>query len=110
SFTTSCEIVNFENGFFMFIPVNSTVLGQSEDSKGKLRVARLKLDDLNIGDRIFTFATKRSVYRRLSKSNKRLEECFDILDLWRNALKNLYIECGEDLDVLERRLKAVKKD
>lgn len=109
-FTTACNIVNFEDGFFMFLPVHSTVLGQSEDNKGRLRVAKLKIDDLNVGDRVFTFIANRSVYRRLSKSNKELEKHFDKLELWRETLNKLYIECDEDLTALEKRLKAVKKD
>jgi len=109
-FTTACNIVNFEDGFFMFLPVGSTVLGQSEDNKGQLRVAKLKIDDLNIGDRVFTFIANRGVYRRLSKSNKELEKHFDKLELWRKILNSLYLECDEDLKILESRLKAVKKE
>lgn len=109
-FTTACNIVNFEDGFFMFLPVDSSVLCQSEDNNGRLKVAKLKIDDLNVGDKVFTFNSNRSLYRKLSKSNQELQQHFDKLDLWRETLKSLFTECDEELNTLESKLKMVKKD
>ncbi|MGJ1244090.1 MULTISPECIES: hypothetical protein [Sphingobacterium] len=109
-FTTPCNIVNLQDGFFMFLPVGSTILGQSEDNKGQLRVAKLKIDDLNIGDRVFTIIANRGLYRKLSKSNKELGKHFDKLELWREILHSLYLKCDGDLKTLENRLKAIKRE
>ena len=94
----------------MFLPVDSSVLCQSEDNKGRLKVAKLKIDDLNVGDRVFTFNSIEVFTESCRSQIQELQQHFDKLDLWRETLKSLFTECDEDLNILESKLKMVKKD
>lgn len=110
TFTSKSNILNFNDGTFMFLPIGSSVLAQIEDHSGKQKVRKLNIDNLKLGDKVFVPIKDRGVYRKISKTNQHIEQCFQQLELWKECLKKLFKECDENIELLERYLKDVKKE
>lgn len=110
TFTVKCDIINFEDGSFMFLPNGSKILAQSEDSKGILKVAKRSLRELSIGDRIFKYVKDRQAMRYMAKSNKLISNYFERLEYWKDVLERIYFQCNSDIDKVELLLKNTKRE
>ena len=109
SFTVKCDILNFDDGSFMFLPKSGTVLSEVEDSDGKLKIRNAKFNDLSVGLKIFKYKKDRSTYRKISRQNEEIEQSFIKLDLWKEVLERLYSSSHENINLLEELLLETKK-
>jgi hypothetical protein len=108
-FTVKCDILNFEDGSFMFLPKRSSVLAQSEDNQGETIIKETSFNDLNIGNKIFKYKKDRSTYREISKNDNKIKNCFEKLEIWKDALEKIYIASDNNLDSLEKLLNQTKE-
>ncbi len=100
-----CDIINFDNGTFMFLPKNGKLLAEIETESGDTRIKNSTFTELIVGLRIFKYERNRSAYREISKQNQELHSAFEELDKWKTALENLFFEAEENLAKLENELK-----
>lgn len=107
-YKVKCDIINFNDGSFMFLPKQSSVLTQS-DNDDKVTIGETLFNDLNIGDHIFKYKNDRSTYREISKNNKNIKICFEKLEGWKTALENLFVGSNKNMDDLEKLLLETKK-
>lgn len=107
SSTVKCDIINFDNGSFMFLPKQSSVLTQTVDSP-KTIIRETKFNDLNIGYKIFKYKKDRSAYREISKNDKNIKNCFEKLESWKTALENLFNLSNSNIEDLEKLLLETK--
>ncbi|MNQ88677.1 hypothetical protein D3C85_1039540 [compost metagenome] len=106
-YKVKCDIINFDDGSFMFLPKLSSVLTQSDNSD-KATIRETIFNDLNIGDHIFKYKKDRSTYREISKNNKDIKNCFERLEGWKTALENLFVVSNKNVDDLEKLLLETK--
>ncbi|HLF52567.1 hypothetical protein [Flavobacterium sp.] len=107
--TVKCDIINFDDGSFMFLPKRSMILAQSEDNQGKTTIKETSFNELNIGCKIFKYKKDRSTYREISKHDKKIEDCFEKLENWKYALESIYKSSEKNLDTLEKLLAETKE-
>lgn len=107
--TVKCDIINFDDGSFMFLPKQSTVLTQIEDSHGKTTISETKFNELNIGYKIFKYKKDRATYREISKNNNIIKACFEKLESWKIMLEQLSTDVNSNLDALEKYLLETKE-
>lgn len=110
TFTVKCDILNFEDESFMFLPHRSKILAQTEDNNGNLRISKRDLSELNIGDTIFKYVKDRHTMRDIAKSNRIISAHFDKLELWKNILENLFVKCDNSVNKLKLLLDKTKKE
>ena len=108
-FTVKCDILNFDDGSFMFLPKRSSVLAQSEDNQGGAIIKETSFNDLNIGNKIFKYKKDRSTYREISKNDNKIKYSFEKLEIWKDALEKIYIALDNNLDSLEKLLNQTKE-
>lgn len=109
AFKVKCNILNFDDGSFMFLPKRSSVLAQAENSQGGKSIIETNFDDLSIGYKIFKYKKDRSTYREISKNDNKIKECFEKLEIWKEALENVYNSLDNNLDSLEKLLNQTKE-
>ena len=110
TFTVKCDIINFEDGSFMFLPHRSKILAQTEDNNGRLKVSKRDLRELNIGDTIFKYVKDRHTMRDIAKSNQTILTHFDKLEFWKKILESLYIKCNNSIENLKLLLDRTKRE
>ena len=88
-YSVPCNIIRFDDGCFMFLPIQSNVLGEFENDKGNISVRKLKFKDLNIGLRIFKFKRDQINYMNLLQNNEEVERAANDLKVWRETLSML---------------------
>ncbi len=110
SFSVKCDIINFENGSFLFLPNSSKILAQTEDINGKLKVSKKAIGELNVGDKIFKYVKDRHAMRDIAKSNKTILSHLEKLEYWKITLEKLYIKCGSSVSKLKLLLDRTKKE
>jgi hypothetical protein len=108
SFSVKCHILNFDDGSFMFLPKGSTIMAQSEDNQGKTTINETNFNDLNIGFKIYKYKKDRSTYREISKNDKKIKDCFEKLEIWKDALEKVYKISDSNLETLELLLNQTK--
>ncbi len=109
SFKVKCNILNFDDGSFMFLPKQSTILAQVESNRGNIKINKNNFHDLNIGSKIFKYIKDRSTYREISKHDREIEGYFLKLERWKDILESLYNASNNNLDTLERLLSETKQ-
>lgn len=110
TFTVKCDILNFEDESFMFLPHGSKILAQTEDNNGNLKIAKRDSSELNIGDTIFKYVKDRHTMREIAKSNKAISNHFDQLEFWKGVLEQLYAKCDFDVNKLKLFLENTKEE
>lgn len=105
-YKVKCDIINFDDGSFMFLPKQSSVLTQTDGSEKAIR--EIKFNSLNIGDHIFKYKKDRGTYREISKNDKNVKNCFERLEIWRTALDNLFNTANKNMEDLEKLLLETK--
>lgn len=106
--SVKCDIINFEDDSFIFIPKGSTVLSEAETSTGTLKIKMQKTKDLTSGLRIFKYKRDKTAYRNISKRNAVVNVSFLILEYWKEILESLYSACNDDIYCLKSMLKETK--
>lgn len=86
----NCDILNFENGDFMFVSRGSKILCLSEDVKGRMKVFKKSADQFLPGDIVFRYIKDRTAYLGISKRDPEVSKSYKTLETWRNELSNLY--------------------
>ena len=110
SFTVKCDIINFDDGSFMFLPKQSTVLTQTENNIEKTTICERRFNDLNIGYKIFKYRKDRAANREISKNDLNIKSCFEKLESWKVELEKLFTTSNKNLDTLEQLFFATKKE
>ncbi|HZL09463.1 MAG TPA: hypothetical protein VFC65_05650 [Prolixibacteraceae bacterium] len=109
TFKVKCNILNFDDGSFMFLPKQSTILAQAENNQGKTKINKTNFHELNIGSRIFKYIKDRSTFRKISRHDKEVEGYFLKLERWKDILERLYTTSDNNLDTLEKLLSDIKQ-
>jgi len=104
-----CNILDFDDGSFMFLPKNSKVLAQIETDDGVLKFRNVSFSDLEIGFKVFRFKKDRKAFRELTKNNLMIKKAFQELELWRTLLINLYSENNMEIQKVEDLLLMTKE-
>ncbi len=106
--TVKCDIVNFNNGYFMFLPKGSSILSEVETTDGKITIRKMMFKEMSVGIRIFKYVKDRTAYREISRHNSEVKTAFSKLELWKEALGKTYKDVNEDIVGLEKILKETK--
>src|SRR5690606_12821634 len=110
-FTVKCDILNFTDGSFLFLPHRSRILAQTEDSNGKLKISQRALNELSIGDNIFKYIKDRQALRSMAKSSSVILAHLQKLEGWKDILEEVYtIKCNSNLNFLQSYLEKTKND
>ncbi len=110
TFLVKCDILNFNDGSFLFLPKNSRVLAQIETPSGKLKFKNALFSELEIGCKVFKYKKDRSGFRDLAKNNSLVRKALADLEIWKDSLLNIYVNSNKNLDVLTSMLSQIKID
>lgn len=86
----SANILNFRNGDWMYLPKGSKVLTVNLRTDGVLIIKKTKWNELKPRIQIIQYSLDNTVLRKIAKNKSQLYETFDDLNIWREALENLY--------------------
>lgn len=103
-----CNIVRFDDGCFMFLPSQSTVLSEYEGKKGN-SIKRLNFSDLAVGLRVFEYNRDQVNYEDILHGNKEIEEANKDLSIWHITLSNL-VHLFSSIGELSKYLKSIAAD
>lgn len=106
----NCDVLNFDDGSFMFLPKGSSILCQTEDIYGKPKVLKKSADQFFIGDLIFRYVKDRGVYFEISMRDKKVSKSYVDLKYWRDKLQSLYRDTDQNIKGLENLLMKTKQD
>lgn len=104
SYSVKCDILNFNDGSFLFLPKNSKVLAQIETDDGSLKIKNSLFSELEVGFKVFKYKKDRGDFRYLARNNSTIEKSFIELELWKKTLVDLYQANNSSLDDLEKLL------
>ncbi len=104
----NCDVLNFENGDFMFLCKGSTILCLSEDAQGKMKVFSKSTDQFIHGDVVFRYIKDRTAYLEISKRDREVGKSYELLETWKNVLQELYSRHGHSIKNLESFLTKQK--
>jgi len=104
TYMVKCNIVDFDDDQFMFVPHKSKVLTQIETSDGSVRFKRASFEELKVGYKIYEYKFNRTQRMGLLKRKLGSHEELKNLNLWRDYLEFLH---GELKVKLEDELSAV---
>jgi hypothetical protein len=102
------DVLNFEDGNFMFLAKGSKILCLSENSHGRIKVFKKGADQFLRGDIIFRYVKDRAAYLEISRRDPLISESYKELDFWKSVLQELYKNNNNDIRGLECFLKTVK--
>jgi hypothetical protein len=108
SFRVVCNVLNFRDGTFMFLPKNSKVLATLESKGGHARVSNFSFSELSAGSKVFKFKKDRSIYRELAQKSGSVYRSYIQLEIWRDCLSKISGECGGDLNKMLDQLSGCK--
>ena len=110
SYRVKCDILNFDDSSFLFLPKNSKVLAQIETEDGSLKFRNSSFSDLEIGFKVFKFKKDRKAFRELTKNNVIVKSAFHKLELWRTLLLKIYSENNKEIQKVEDILLLTKEE
>lgn len=108
SWKVNCDVLNFDDGSFMFLAKGSRILCLSEDLKGKPSVIKKTADQFFIGDIIFRYIKDRGAYVEISKRDPAVCKSSKHLDYWRLVLQSLHTENNLSIQDLKKVLNKTK--
>jgi hypothetical protein len=108
SYKVKCNILNFSDGSFLFLPKNSKVLAQVETDDGSLKFRNSSFSELEIGLSVFKYKKDRKDLRELAKNNSVIKKAFTELELWKTLLQKLYVDSNSVIDKVEDILLSTK--
>ncbi len=103
------DVLNFDDGSFMFLAKGSKILCLSEDFKGGARVLKKTADQFFSGDIIFRYVKDRGAYVEISKKDSNISESYSELDYWKNVLNELFVKNNFSIELLEASLRKTKE-
>lgn len=109
SFLVNCDIINFLDGTFMFVPKGGRVLSECDSRNGRTIVKNAEFKDLFIGGKVFLYRKDRSVYREIAKYNQEVKLAYNQLRLWRLSLLSTFKNLDHDLSKLQKLLKKTQE-
>jgi hypothetical protein len=109
-YIVNCNVVRFNDGSFMFLPSQSTVLSEIENESGRISVRGLKFNQLSIGFRIFKFSKDQLNYSEILQSNPKIKIANSVLSIWHSTLSKLTEEFGSIQDLCEYLVSVVDKN
>ena len=89
-YIVECNIIKFNDGSFMFLPSQSSVLSEFELDSGDILIKNLKFNHLFIGLRVFKYDTDQFNYSKIIETNHEVKEAYKVLEIWRRTLDTLY--------------------
>ena len=107
-YRVKCDILNFSDGSFMFLPKSSKVLAQVESDDGSLKFKNSLFSGLEVGFKVFKYQKDRSDFRDLARNNPAIRKSFSELELWKSCLLALFHSNNSNLDQLEKILFEIK--
>lgn len=105
----NCDILNFEDGSFMFLKKGSNLLCLTEGLNSRSKVVKKNSDQFFNGDIIFRYIKDRSALVEISKKNKQVSESYKELDYWREVLNELLLSNNNSVHTLETFLTQIKE-
>lgn len=109
NYNVKCDILNFDNDCFMFLPKGGKVLAEVEDHFGRVNIRSVKVRDLTVGYKVFKYKRDRKAFRNISKGNVKMRRYFDMLETWKKELLKLYEMCNNDVGYLSDYLLTAKQ-
>jgi hypothetical protein len=109
SYRVKCDILNFNDGSFLFLPKNSRVLAQIETDDGSIKLRNSLFSDLEIGFTIYKYRVDRKDRRESAKNDLTIKNAFTELELWKSELVKIYNENNCDIEKVEDFLLSVKR-
>jgi hypothetical protein len=109
SYRIKCDIINFSDGSFLFLPKNSKILAQLETDDGSPKFRNSPFSELEIGLCVFKYKKDRKDLRELAKNNSVVKKAFSELEIWKTLLQSIYSDCDSDIDILEKYLLTTKE-
>lgn len=106
-YSVKCNIIDLENGAFMFLPKNGKVLAKIETEGDKFDFKKAEFEELNEGDEIFQYDLSRHKLRKLSKNVEGSDAIFNDLEIWKKSLQNTFEGCGRNLKKLLKTLRNI---
>jgi hypothetical protein len=108
SYRVKCNILNFSDGSFLFLPKNGRILAQTETDDGSIKLRNSSFAELEIGLSVFKYKKDRKNLRWLAKNNEVIKKAFTELELWKNLLQKLYLDNYSSIDIVEAVLLSAK--
>jgi len=110
SYRVKCDILNFSDGSFLFLPKNSKILTEIETDDGSLKLRNSPFSDLEIGSAIFKYKKDKKDFRELAKNNSVIKDAFSELELWKSLLFKMYSDNNYDIEEVENILLTAKRN
>lgn len=104
----NCDVLNFDDGSFMFLKKGSSILCLSEDLKGGVKVMKKSSDEFFPGDIVFRYVKDRGALVEISKRDPLIKQSYEKLEFWRSTLHELYESNSRDAKTLEDFLRKKK--
>lgn len=108
SYRVKCNILNFSDGSFLFLPKNSKILAQIETDDGSLKFRNSLFSDLEIGFIIFKYKKDKKEFRGLAKNDLVIKNAFSELEFWKTLLMKMYSDNNLDIEKVENILLNAK--
>lgn len=108
-YSVQCNIVRFNDGYFLFLPNQSTVLSEFENESGRVSIRKLKFNQLSKGLRVFKVAQDQVNYAELLQGNQEIDKAKADLELWRTTLLCL-AEHFNSVQTLSNYLLSIAKE
>lgn len=99
-----CNIIDFSDGSFMFLPKDSKILSEVENNAGKHVYKKCCFKELHIGARIFRYVKDRKTNLKIAAKIPEVSTKWNELDIWRTALEGLLNSHNQDYDLLSQTL------
>jgi hypothetical protein len=93
-YIVKCNIVRFNDGYFMFLPTQSSVLSEIENESGRISIRNLKFNELTVGLRVFVFSKDQLNYSDIIQNNEEIEKANSDLAIWHATLSKLLDQFG----------------
>lgn len=109
-YIVTCNIVDFEDNLFMFLPKDSRILARIETNGEETQVDEVRFDALNVGNEVFDYQMPKHGLRELTKDVEGSKKVYDTLEIWKKSLRNTYKRCGKDIDKLTNTLQGINQE
>ena len=109
AFKVKCNILNFKDGSFMFLPVNSSILAELESDGNRIKIKNTKFSELSRGLKIFKYKKDRSLYKEIGQNTIDLKIAYNQLEIWRDKLELISNKCDGNIGEIKKILTDAQK-
>lgn len=89
----------------IYIPIKDKVYYLTDEESS---IKQKKVRDLRESDTLILFKISKEDIRKIGSENENIDEVFNDLEIWSNALESLYKSCGKNYGALEQKLMRYK--